>query len=145
MAGLDGNQVPVHRSAEQRQIADDVEHFVPDELVRISQRFVGEHCIFTNDDGVFETATFNEPILDQKLYLFEKTKRPRMRDVALPAFGSNFEAAKLGETAFFVGAGAGNFEDFVGKKGHHRFAHFQFNWRGDDVRLAAFFLGDDSG
>jgi hypothetical protein len=131
--------------AKQSEVADDIEDLVPDEFIGIAQWFVSEDGIFADDDGVFEAAAFNQPVFDEELDLFEKAKRAGMSDVALPGFWGNFEAAKLSEPTFFIGAGAGDFENLVGEKGHDCFAHFQFDWRSDGIWFAAFFLGDDSG
>ena len=87
VAGFDGDEVTVHRPAKQRQVADNVENLVPNEFVRISQGFVGQDCVLADDDGVFETATFDEAIGYEELDFFEEAERPRVRQITLPGFG----------------------------------------------------------
>ena len=60
VAGADGNDVTTDRPADQRQIAKDVQDFVPDELVRVAERFGGE-------DGVFTTPIAGLPADGQRL------------------------------------------------------------------------------
>src|SRR5437588_11046826 len=105
-------------SAKKRQVADDVEYFVTYEFVGVTERFIGENGIFSDDDGVFEAAAFDEAVFYEILDFLKKAERASMGDVALPTFGRDFHAAELSESAFFVGTGAGNFEDFIREQGH---------------------------
>ena len=100
VAGLDRNQMcRAQRPAQQRQVADDIEHFVPHEFVRIAQRFVGQDGIVANDDGVFQAAAFDQAVLDQELDLLEKAKCAGVGDIAFPGLRRKLEAEKLGKSA----------------------------------------------
>ena len=92
---------PTNRAADQRKIADDIEHLVADKFVGITQRFGGEDGVVTNDHRIFKAATLNEAVFDEKLDLFEETKCSSVREFALPTFGRDFEAVKLSEARLF--------------------------------------------
>lgn len=145
VAGFNGDQVSMDRPAEQCEVTDDVEDFVANEFVGITKGFVGENGIFADDDSIFEATAFDETVFDEIFDFFEEAEGAGVGDIAFPRIRSNFKAAKLGEPALFVGAGAGDLENFVGEKGHDGFAHFQFDRGGDGVGFATLFLGDNSG
>ncbi len=130
---------------EQRQVADDVEHLVPHEFIGIPQRFGGEHRVVADDHRVFQATALDEAVFNQKLDFLVKTKRARVGQFLFPRFGRDFRAVKLGEPAFFVRAGAGDFEDLVGKQRHRRLTHAQFNRLGGREWLAFFRLRRDAG
>ena len=144
MAGLDRNQVPAQRPAQQRQVAHDVEHLVPDEFLRVAQRLGGQHRVVANHHGVLQAAALDQAVLDQVLDLLVEAERAGVRQVALPGRGRQLEAVELGEAALLVRAGAGDLERLIREQRHHRLAHLQFDRRRDRVRLAAFVLGHDA-
>ena len=125
------DEMAVQRPAQQRKVADDIEHLVPDKFLRITQRLGRQHGVVADDHGVFQAAAFDQAVLDQVLDLLVKTKRARVRQFLLPGLGREFDAVKLREAALLVRAGAGDLEAVVGKQRHHRFAHLQLDRRGD--------------
>ena len=145
VARFDGNQMPADRPAEQRQIAHNVEHLVPHKFLGIPQRFGCQHRVVADDDGIFQAAALDEAVFDEELDFLVKTKCPCVRQFRLPGLGGDFRAVKLGEPAFFVRAGAGDFEGLVGKQRHHRLAHLQFNRLGGRIRFALFRQRRDAG
>src|SRR5262249_15701901 len=138
-------EVAMDRAAEEGEIADDIEHFVPDEFVRVPQWFGGENGIVSNDYGIFEAPAFDQAIGDQEFDLFKETKGARIGQLALPGFGGEFDAVKLGEAALLIGTGASDFEGVIREQGHHGFTHLEFDGGGDRVSFAAFVLRNDSG
>ena len=77
------------RSAHQRQVADNIEHLVADELLRIAQRLVRQHGVVTDDHGVLEAAAFDQAVLDEELDLLEKAKGPRVSNSFSQVSGVN--------------------------------------------------------
>ena len=64
VAGFDGDQMPMHRPAKQGEVAHNVEDLVPHEFVGVAQGFIRQDSVFANNDGVFETASFDEAVFD---------------------------------------------------------------------------------
>src|SRR5439155_6750362 len=96
-----------------REIADDVEHFMPHEFLLIPQRLIGEHGIVADHHGIFEAAAPDESVRDEIFNLFVETKGAGVGEFALPSVGGKLEAVKLREASLLVRAGAGYFEHFV--------------------------------
>ena len=144
VARLDRDQVPAQRPAQQRQVAHDVEHLVPDEFLRIAQRLGRQHRVVANHHRVLQAAALDQAVLDQVFDLLVEAERARVRQVALPGLGRQFDAVELGEPALLVRAGAGDLERLVREERHHRLAHLQFDRRGHRVGLAAFVLRHDA-
>ena len=136
MARFDGDEVALERPAQQREIAQDVEHLVAHEFLRIAKRLIGQHRVVADDHCVLEAAALDEPVADEELDLLVETERARVRQVPLPGLGRHLEAVVLGETAFLVGAGAGDLEALVRKEGHHAIARLQFDRGGDGIGIA---------
>ena len=145
VARLDGDEMSANRPASQRKVAHNIQHFVPDKFLRVTQRLGRQHRVVPDDYGVLQTAAFDEAILKQIFNLLEKTKRPRVRQFLFPRCGRNFRAVKLGEAALLVRAGAGDLETVVGKQRHHRFARLHFNRLGRRERFALLRLRHDAG
>jgi len=85
------------RFAQQRQVADDVQHLVPHKLLAISQRLRRQHRVVADDHGVLQAAALDEAVLEQKFNLLVKTKRPRVRQLLLPRFRRDLGGIKLRE------------------------------------------------
>ena len=68
------------RVADERQIADDVEDLVADELVLEAQRVV-EHAGLAEHDRVVERAAEGEALLAQRLDFLQEPERARRRDL----------------------------------------------------------------
>ena len=64
--------------------ADGIEHLVADEFLRVTQRFVGEHGVLADDDGVLQTAALDQAVTEKLLNLLEETERARVCHVARP-------------------------------------------------------------
>src|SRR5690242_9154915 len=56
VARLDRDHMAGEWFSNEREIADNIENFVADEFLRVTERFVREHCVVTNHDGIFEAA-----------------------------------------------------------------------------------------
>ena len=69
--------------ADQREIPDDVEDFVPDEFVSKPQRFFTENGITAQDHCVFQAAALDQILLHERLNLFVIDKCPGWGDLAL--------------------------------------------------------------
>ncbi len=86
VARLDGDQMPAHRPAQQRQVAHDVEHLVPDKFLGIPQRLGRQHRVVADDHRVFQAAALDEAVFDEMLNLLVKAKRPGVRQFPSPRF-----------------------------------------------------------
>ena len=73
------HDVPDDGVSDQREIADDVEHLVTDELVLEPERI--EHTGFAQHDRVVERAAERQAVLTERLDLFEETERTGRRDL----------------------------------------------------------------
>ena len=82
------------RPAQQRQVADDVQHLVPHKFLRIAQRLGRQHGVVADDDGVFQAAALDESVLDEKFDFLEKAKRPRVGQFLFPRLRRDFRADK---------------------------------------------------
>ena len=71
MAGTHSNDVGLDRLAEQGQVADDVDHLVPDKFLRVPQRLGRQHRVITDDDGVLQAAAFDKAVFKKKFQLLE--------------------------------------------------------------------------
>ena len=122
VAGPHGDDMAANRFAQQRQVADDVQHLVPHKFLAIPQRLGRQHRVVADDDGVFQAAALDQAVLEQKFNLFEKTKRPRVRQFLFPSLRRDFGGIKLREPPLLVRARAGDLEILVGKQRHGRLA-----------------------
>ena len=78
MAGPYGNDVRLNGSPDQIEIAYDIQDFVPHEFIRIPKRLIGQHHVIANDDGIFETPSFDQSVFDEELDFLVKTKGARL-------------------------------------------------------------------
>ena len=127
VARLHGNDVRTDGFSGQRKIPDDVENLVPDKFITVTQRFISEHRIVPNDDGVLQTTAFDQAVFKQVLNLFVITKRPGAGNVIAPCIGIHLDAEELREAAIISCAGAGDLKAVIRKCGHLRFTALQFN------------------
>ena len=67
--------------ADQREIADDVENFVPNKFVGETQRFFAQDCVAAYYDRIFEAAALDQIFLHERLNIFVINKRPRRGDL----------------------------------------------------------------
>src|SRR5207247_9894311 len=70
MTRLHRNDMSANASADERDIADDVENFVPREFIGKTQRFLTQDSIAPNHNGVFQTSSFNQILLHQRRDFF---------------------------------------------------------------------------
>src|SRR6266404_911371 len=91
------DEMSTNSTTDQREVADNVEDFVPNELVWEPQRFFAQHRITTDHDRVFQTAAFDEIFLHQRLDIFVINKCPCRCDLALENFRRDIGRQELGE------------------------------------------------
>ena len=137
--------MPLDGAADECQVADDVEHLVADELLRIPQRLVGQHGILADDDRILETPALDQAVLDEEFDLLVEAEGPGVTQFLLPAGRCDLEGEELGEPPPLVGAGAGDLETRVREHRHLRFADIEFDRRIDPVDLERIGLGHPAG
>ena len=82
VAGLDRDDVSANGAAEQREVADDIEDFVPDEFIWETQRLLAQDGIAAHDDGVLQAAALDQVFLHQRLDVLVINKGAGRRDFA---------------------------------------------------------------
>src|SRR5437867_2871264 len=80
MTGLVGDQTTEHRTANESEVSDEVEHFVPHEFVRETERRIIQHAVFRQDNRIFKRTTANQPAGSQRFDFMVKTERARRRN-----------------------------------------------------------------
>jgi len=110
VAGFDGGDVTDEGFSEERNVADDVQDLVADELIRIAKRFVGENRIIADDDGILKTAAFDETVGVEIFDFFKETERACVGDFLGPGFRVNFDAEIFGHATAAARTCAGNLE-----------------------------------
>src|ERR1035441_32736 len=90
-----------------------------------------------------QAAAFDQAIVDQELDFLVKAKRARVREIALPGRGRQFDAVELGKPALLIGARAGDLERLRREQRHHRLTHLQLDRRRYRVRFLTLVLGHD--
>jgi len=60
--------------------------------------------------SILQTTPFDEAIFEEEFKLLVETKRPRVRQIFFPGLRRHLGGIKLCEPAFFVRAGAGDFD-----------------------------------
>ena len=83
-AALDADAA-AHRQPEQREVAAQVEHLVPDELVGPAKPFRVHHLLVVEHDRVVERAAAREAGVPERVHFAQEAERARGRDVALEA------------------------------------------------------------
>src|SRR5713101_2472408 len=77
-------------AADQREVADNIENFVPHEFVAKTQRFLAEHSLSAHDNRIFETAAFDQIFIHERLNIFVINKCSCRSDLAFKDCGRNF-------------------------------------------------------
>src|SRR5215470_7449744 len=75
-----GNEPAHYRLADQREISKQVEHFMPDKLIRKAKGRVVEHAGLSQHDRILERAAANQAARLQHLDLVIETERSSRRD-----------------------------------------------------------------
>src|SRR5437588_10731341 len=97
----------------QREIADDIEDFMPNEFVGESEWLLAQHRIATHDHGVFQAPTLDQILVHQRLDVFVVNERPRRRDLALKNFRYDIGGHELGEAIVRSRLGTRNSEPVI--------------------------------
>src|SRR4029077_12456442 len=114
-------------ATEEREVADDVENFVPDKLVRKTQRLFTQDGVAAHDHGVFQTAALDEVFLHQRLDVFVVNEGSRRRDFTFKNLRRNIGGQKLRESVIRSRLGAGNAEAVVIREKNQHCAGFCFD------------------
>ncbi len=69
--------------ADQCEVPNEVEDFVPDEFVSKPQRFFAENGVTAQDHGVFQAAALDQILLHERLNVFVINKCTGWGDLAL--------------------------------------------------------------
>ncbi len=117
MAGLGGDDVGLEPEGEEGEVADDVEDFVPDEFVGVTEGFAGNQGVTFDDDGVLEAAALDEALVHEGLDFLVEDEGAGLAEVFGEFGGVFFPVEELGEVAGVVGVGAGDLEAVVGPGG----------------------------
>src|ERR1022692_4329785 len=80
MTGLHRDDFELRAHAEQREVADEVEHFVPYDLIRESQR--PHVAVALDDHRVVERTALGEPLRVEPIDLRAEAERAVRRDLA---------------------------------------------------------------
>src|SRR6202007_2652508 len=83
VTGLDCDNVAANATANQSEVANNIEDFVPNEFVWKTQRFLAENGIPAQDDGVFQATALDQVLLHQRLDILVINKRPGRGDLAV--------------------------------------------------------------
>src|SRR5213592_3512427 len=97
MAGLYCHYMTSDTAPDEREIADDVENFVPDEFVGKTQWFLAENRLAAHDNRIFEAAALDQIFLHEWLNVLVVNKRSCRRDLALENCRRNFHRQKWRE------------------------------------------------
>src|SRR5215218_7471288 len=108
MAWFHGDDVAANARRKKREVADDIEDFVPDEFIGETERLLAQNRLASHDDGVLETATFDQVFFHERLDVFVENKRARRCDLALENGGRNLRGEKLREASPWSDLGAGD-------------------------------------
>src|SRR5437773_6608902 len=114
-------------TADQREVADNVEDFVPDEFVLKTQRLFDQDCVAAHHHRIFQTTALDQIFLHQRLDLFVVDKRPGRRDLALEEFRYDVGRHELRETIVRPGLGARNPHAVVVRQQDEHCACFRFD------------------
>ena len=97
MSGLYRHHVTADTPADQREIADNIEDFVPYEFVGKTQRLLAEHRLAAHDNRIFEAAALDQILIHERLDILVVNKCPRRSDLAFESCRRNFYRQKLRE------------------------------------------------
>src|SRR6266566_5030725 len=90
------------------------------EFIRITERLSREHCVIPNHDRILQAASLDQPVLNQVFNFLEEAKGPGVRQILFPGLRGQFNTEELRETAFAIGAGAGDFQLRMRKNRYER-------------------------
>ena len=127
MPGFDRDEVTTNPTADQREVADNVEDFVSDEFVLKTQRLFAQDCVAAHHHRIFQTTALDQIFLHQRLDLFVVDKRPGRRDLALEEFRYDVGRHELRETIVRPGLGARNPHAVVVRQQDEHCACFRFD------------------
>ena len=146
VAGLYRDDMTSDAAPDQREIADDVENFVPDEFVGKTQWLLAQNRFAAHDDRIFEAAALDQIFLHERLNILVENKCPRRGDLAFENCGRDFRRQKLREPIVWSGLRAGDAKLVVRQQNEqrarfrfdvHRFAHVE--------KFSRRFLRNDAG
>src|SRR5438552_8180537 len=129
MAGLYCHYMTSDTAPDEREIADDVENFVPDEFVGKTQWFLAENRLAAHDNRIFEAAALDQIFLHERLNILIENKGPRRRDLAFENCGCDFHRQKLREPIIWSGLRARDAKLFIRQQNKQR-ARFRFDVHG---------------
>ena len=89
-------------------------------LVGKAERFLAQDGVASDDEGVLEAATLDQPLLHQILHILVVDKGAGGSNLARVDLRGDLEGEILGESAVVVGLGAGDLESIVWKDRHDR-------------------------
>src|SRR5207237_8519394 len=96
-AGLDRDDVAANSLPEKREVADDIQDFVPDKFVREPERFLAQHGFAANHDRVLETAALDQVLVHEMADVLVKNEGARGCDLAFVNRGRDLGGKELGE------------------------------------------------
>jgi hypothetical protein len=134
----------LNRTPKQGKVANNIQDLVPNKFFGITQRFVRQNSVITNNHCILQAAAPYQPVVEQVFQLLVKTKCPGVSEFFFPRLRRKFHTVELRESSLSIRTRAANFESLVRKQRHHRLPHFQFNGRSNSVNLSAFVLRHNS-
>ncbi len=113
MSRANGNHVAENAAAGEHEIANNVENLVTDELVLEPQRLLGKEGFTADDDGSFQRATFDEPLLHERGNVFVINKGAGRRDFFFVNLRGDLGRVELGKPSVGSHVRAGDAELLV--------------------------------
>ena len=90
VAGFHRHHMTANRPADQRQIADNVQNFVPHKFVGEAQRFFAQDRLPAHHNRIFKTAALDQIFLHERLNIFVENKCSGRSYLALKNCRRNF-------------------------------------------------------
>ncbi len=145
VARFDRHHMAANGAAKKRQVADDIENFVPDEFVRKPQRLLAQDRFAPNDNGILQASAFDQVFLHQRLDVLVVNEGPGRRDFPFVDLRRDSRGHELSEAIFRSGLGAGDAKLFVRQKDKERAVFCLDRERLADVEeMARRFLCDET-
>ena len=116
--------MPADAAAGEREIANDIEDFVPDKFIGKPERLLAEDAVAAGDDRIFQAAALDEAFVHERLHILVENKRARRRDLLFVEFRSDLRAEELREASLRPHLRAGDPEFGIGENHKHRPAGF---------------------
>src|SRR5438477_468767 len=120
MAGFDRDDVAANPLPEEREVADDIEDFVPDEFVGKAQWFLAQDGFAADHDRVLEAAALDQVLVHEVSDVIVENESPRRRDFTFVDGGGDFGGKKLRELTVRSRLGARDSEFRVGQNNEER-------------------------